>query len=218
MLAGRDSAAVAGLDYAGSVRSDGWARLPMVRMTNVGLEPGPHTLEEIIAATDDGIYMETNRSWSIDDKRLNFQFGCEVGYEVQNGQLGRMLRNPTYTGIGPQFWRSMDMLSSEIVPWGTPELRQGPAGPGRPHRPPGGPGPLPQRACRGAGVSERGELRPASERQSRTAMGFGAQRPGVAVKDSPRRSSSGCGRRSRRRRSRSPSTVTGWRSPGSPTR
>jgi TldD protein len=141
VLAGRDSAAVAGLDYAGSVRADGWARLPMVRMTNVGLEPGPHTLEEIIAATDDGIYMETNRSWSIDDKRLNFQFGTEVGYEVKDGQLGRLLRNPTYTGIGPQFWRSLDMLSSEIVSWGTPNCGKGqpgqtghtghPAAPGR---------------------------------------------------------------------------------------
>ena len=128
VLAGRDSAAVAGLDYAGSVRADGWARLPMVRMTNVGLEPGPHTLDEIIAATDDGIFMETNRSWSIDDKRLNFQFGCEVGYEVRNGELGRLLRNPTYTGIGPQFWRSMDMLSSETVAWGTPNCGKGQPG------------------------------------------------------------------------------------------
>jgi TldD protein len=128
VLAGRDSAAVAGLDYAGSVRADGWARLPMVRMTNVGLEPGPHTLEEIIAATDDGIFMETNRSWSIDDRRLNFQFGTEVGYEVKNGQLGRLLRNPTYTGIGPQFWSSMDMLSSEVVVWGTPNCGKGQPG------------------------------------------------------------------------------------------
>jgi TldD protein len=128
VLAGRDSAAVAGLDYAGSVRSEGWARLPMVRMTNVGLEPGPHTFDEIIAATDDGIYMETNRSWSIDDKRLNFQFGTEVGYEVKNGQVGRLLRNPTYTGIGPRFWASMDMLSSEIVSWGTPNCGKGQPG------------------------------------------------------------------------------------------
>lgn len=128
VLAGRDSAAVAGLDYAGSVRSEGWARLPMVRMTNVGLEPGPHSLDEIIAATDDGIYMETNRSWSIDDRRLNFQFGTEVGYEVRNGQLGRLLRNPTYTGIGPQFWQSMDMLSSETVAWGTPNCGKGQPG------------------------------------------------------------------------------------------
>jgi TldD protein len=128
VLAGRDSAAVAGLDYAGSVRADGWARLPMVRMTNVGLEPGPHTYDEIIAATDDGVLMETNRSWSIDDKRLNFQFGCEIGWEIKNGRRGRMLRNPTYTGIGPLFWRSMDMLSSEIVAWGTPNCGKGQPG------------------------------------------------------------------------------------------
>ncbi|MGS2613498.1 TldD/PmbA family protein [Micromonospora sp. LZ34] len=128
VLAGRDSAAVAGLDHGGSVRADGWARLPMVRMTNVGLEPGPHTLEEIIAATDDGVLMDLNRSWSIDDKRLNFQFGCEVGWEIKKGRRGRMLRNPTYTGIGPQFWRSMDMLSSEIVAWGTPNCGKGQPG------------------------------------------------------------------------------------------
>jgi TldD protein len=128
VLAGRDSAAVAGLDYGGSVRSDGWARLPMVRMTNVGLEPGPHTLDEIIASTSDGIFMETNRSWSIDDRRLNFQFGCEIAYEVKDGVLGRMLKNPTYTGIGPQFWQSMDMLSSEIRPWGTPNCGKGQPG------------------------------------------------------------------------------------------
>ncbi|SCG57211.1 TldD/PmbA family protein [Micromonospora inositola] len=128
VLAGRDSAAVAGLDHGGSVRADGWARLPMVRMTNVGLEPGPHTLDEIIAATEDGVLMDLNRSWSIDDKRLNFQFGCEIGWEVKKGRRGRMLRNPTYTGIGPLFWRSMDMLSSEIVPWGTPNCGKGQPG------------------------------------------------------------------------------------------
>ena len=128
VLAGRDSAAVAGLDYAGSVRSDGWSRLPMVRMTNVGLEPGPHTLDEIIAATDDGVLMDVNRSWSIDDRRLNFQFGCEIGWEIKNGKRGRMLRNPTYTGIGPRFWQSMDMLSSETVAWGTPNCGKGQPG------------------------------------------------------------------------------------------
>ncbi|SDX98823.1 TldD protein [Micromonospora pattaloongensis] len=128
VLAGRESAAVAGLDYAGSVRADGWARLPMVRMTNVGLEPGPHTLDEIIAETDDGVLMDINRSWSIDDKRLNFQFGCEIGWEIKNGRRGRMLRNPTYTGIGPIFWRSMDMLSSETVAWGTPNCGKGQPG------------------------------------------------------------------------------------------
>jgi len=128
VLAGRDSAAVAGLDYGGSVRADGWARLPMVRMTNVGLEPGPHTLDEMIAATDDGVLMDVNRSWSIDDKRLNFQFGCEIGWEIRNGRRGRMLRNPTYTGIGPRFWASMDMLGSEVTAWGTPHCGKGQPG------------------------------------------------------------------------------------------
>jgi TldD protein len=109
------------------VRGDGWNRLPMVRMTNVGILPGESSLEEIIAATDDGIYMETNRSWSIDDKRLNFQFGCERGYEVKNGKRGRLLRNPTYTGITPQFWASLDMLGGrdEWVFWGTPNCGKG---------------------------------------------------------------------------------------------
>jgi TldD protein len=127
VLSGRDSAHVAGLPPGGMVRGDGWNRLPMVRMTNVGLLPGESSLEEIIAATDDGIYMETNRSWSIDDKRLNFQFGCEVGHEVKHGKLGRLLRNPTYTGITPRFWASLDMLGGpdEWVFWGTPNCGKG---------------------------------------------------------------------------------------------
>ncbi len=127
VLSGRDSAHVAGLPPGGMVRGDGWDRLPMVRMTNVGLLPGESSLEEIIAATDDGIYMETNRSWSIDDKRLNFQFGCEVGREVKHGRLGRLLRNPTYTGITPGFWASLDMLGGpdEWVFWGTPNCGKG---------------------------------------------------------------------------------------------
>ena len=110
VLSGRDSAAIAGLPPGGMVRADGYGRIPMVRMTNVGLTPGTSTLDEMIAATENGIYMETNRSWSIDDKRLNFQFGCEMGREIKHGTLGRMVRNPTYTGITPQFWGSLDML------------------------------------------------------------------------------------------------------------
>ena len=127
VLSGRDSAHVAGLPPGGMVRGDGWNRLPMVRMTNVGLLPGTSSLEEIIAATDDGVFMETNRSWSIDDKRLNFQFGCERGHEVKNGKLGRLLRNPTYTGITPQFWASLDMLGGpdEWLFWGTPNCGKG---------------------------------------------------------------------------------------------
>ncbi len=127
VLSGRDSAALAGLPPGGMVRGDGYNRIPMVRMTNVGLVPGDSSLEEIIAATDDGIMMGTNRSWSIDDKRLNFQFGCEVAWEVRGGNRGRMLRNPTYTGITPQFWGSLDMLAGgdEWLPWGVPNCGKG---------------------------------------------------------------------------------------------
>jgi TldD protein len=127
VLSGRDSAAVAGLPPGGMVRGDGYNRLPMVRMTNVGLLPGDSSLEEIIAATDEGILMATNRSWSIDDKRLNFQFGCELAREVRGGKLGRLLRNPTYTGITPQFWGSLDMVAgeNEWVFWGVPNCGKG---------------------------------------------------------------------------------------------
>ncbi|MDQ6927182.1 MAG: TldD/PmbA family protein [Actinomycetota bacterium] len=127
VLSGRDSAAIAGVAPGGMVRADGYDRLPMVRMTNVGLLPGSSSLDEMVADTTDGIYMETNRSWSIDDKRLNFQFGCEYGREIKNGRLGRLLRNPSYTGITPQFWASLDMLGSrdEWLFWGTPNCGKG---------------------------------------------------------------------------------------------
>ncbi|HZI38296.1 MAG TPA: TldD/PmbA family protein [Acidimicrobiia bacterium] len=127
VLSGRDSAALAGLPPGGMVRGDGYNRLPMVRMTNVGLLPGESSLDEIIAATDDGILMATNRSWSIDDKRLNFQFGCEIAWEIRNGSLGRMLKNPTYTGITPEFWGSLDMLAggAEWIHWGVPNCGKG---------------------------------------------------------------------------------------------
>ncbi len=127
VLSGRDSAALAGIPSGGAVRADGFNRIPMVRMTNVGLLPGNDSLESMIAATDDGILMDTNRSWSIDDRRLNFQFGCEIGWEIKGGKRGRMLRNPTYTGISPRFWGSMDMLGNreEWTFWGTPNCGKG---------------------------------------------------------------------------------------------
>ncbi len=143
VLSGRDSAHLAGLPPGGMVRADGFNRLPMVRMTNVGLEPGDSSLDEMIAETKHGVLMATNRSWSIDDKRLNFQFGCEIGWEVIDGRRGRMVKNPTYTGITPRFWGSLDMLAGpdEWVPWGVPNCGKGqpmqvghtghPASPGR---------------------------------------------------------------------------------------
>ncbi len=113
VLSGRDSAALAGIERSGgAVRSEGFDRIPMVRMTNVGLLPGTDSLASMIEATDDGVFMDTNRSWSIDDKRLNFQFGCEIGWEIKGGKRGRLLKNPTYTAISPRFWGALDMLGS----------------------------------------------------------------------------------------------------------
>ncbi len=127
VLSGRDSAALAGVNPGGMVRADGYNRLPMVRMTNVGLLPGSGSLEEIIADTRRGVLMSTNRSWSIDDKRLNFQFGCEIAWEIVDGRKGRMLKNPTYTGITPRFWASLDRVAGEEewVHWGTPNCGKG---------------------------------------------------------------------------------------------
>jgi TldD protein len=95
----------------GSMRADGWNRLPLVRMTNLHLEPGAGTLEDLLADVDEGVYFETNKSWSIDDKRLNFQFGTQIAWEIRGGRLGRMLRDATYTGITPVFWGSLDAVA-----------------------------------------------------------------------------------------------------------
>jgi TldD protein len=110
-LTSRETAARIGRGAGGSMRADGWNRMPLVRMTNLHLEPGEGTFEDLLADVDDGVYMETNKSWSIDDKRLNFQFGTQIAWEIKNGKLGRMLRDATYTGITPQFWGSLDAVA-----------------------------------------------------------------------------------------------------------
>jgi TldD protein len=108
----------------GTMRAEGWNRIPIIRMTNISILPGekPLTFDELINGTDDGIYMQTNRSWSIDDKRYNFQFGCEIAWEIKGGKLGRMLKNPSYSGITTEFWNSMDAICSrdQWTLWGTP--------------------------------------------------------------------------------------------------
>ncbi len=110
-LTSRETAARLGHGSGGSMRADGWARMPLVRMTNLHLEPGSGSLEELISEVDEGLYLETNRSWSIDDKRLNFQFGTQVAWEIKRGKLGRMLRDATYTGVTPVFWGSLDRVA-----------------------------------------------------------------------------------------------------------
>jgi len=110
-LTSRETAARIGAGVGGSMRADSWSRMPLVRMTNLNLEPGEGMLEDLVGDVDDGLYMETNKSWSIDDKRLNFQFGTQIAWEIKRGRLGRMLRDATYTGITPQFWGSMDAVA-----------------------------------------------------------------------------------------------------------
>jgi TldD protein len=110
-LSSRETAARLGAGGGGSMRADGWSRMPLVRMTNLHLEPGDGTLEDLLADVEDGVYMATNKSWSIDDKRLNFQFGTEIAWEIKRGKLGRMLRDATYTGVTPVFWGSLDAVA-----------------------------------------------------------------------------------------------------------
>ena len=126
-LTSRETAAKLGGRSNGTARASGWDRIPLIRMTNVNLEPGGWSLDDLIADTGDGVYMQTNRSWSIDDKRLNFQFGTEIAWEIKSGKLGRMLKNPTYTGITPQFWGSCDAVCGpdSWMVWGVPNCGKG---------------------------------------------------------------------------------------------
>ena len=129
-LTSRESAHSLGLESNGCMRASSWNRIPLIRMTNVSLEPGDWALDDLIADTGEGIFMETNRSWSIDDRRYNFQFGVEVGYEIKKGKLGRLLRNCTYTGITPEFWNSCDAVCGpdHWDMWGTPQCGKGQPG------------------------------------------------------------------------------------------
>jgi TldD protein len=113
-LSSRETASELGLSRsAGCVRGEGFARQPIVRMTNVNLEPGDAgTLEELIADTERGILIETNRSWSIDDRRLHFRFEGEAGWEIAGGERRRLLKNPSYAGVTPVFWGSLDAVCS----------------------------------------------------------------------------------------------------------
>jgi TldD protein len=129
-LMSRETASKLGRVSNGAMRASGWNRTPIVRMINVNLEPGTWDFDDLIADTDEGIFMETNRSWSIDDKRYNFLFGTEIGYEIKNGKLGRMLRNCTYTDITPNFWNNCDAVCNQDYweMWGTANCGKGQPG------------------------------------------------------------------------------------------
>jgi len=130
-LSSRETAPRIGRRSGGAMRADGWNRIPLIRMTNINLLPvAGRSLAEIEADTDDGLYLASNRSWSIDDRRLNFQFATEVAYEIKGGKRGRLLKNPTYTGITYEFWRSCDAIADErdYVMLGTPNCGKGEPG------------------------------------------------------------------------------------------
>lgn len=126
-LTSRESARAISRTSNGCMRADGWNRIPLIRMTTVSLEPGEWSLDDLVADTEDGLYVETNSSWSIDDKRLNFQFACEIGWEIKNGKRTRMVKNPNYTGITPKFWNSCDAVCSRDhwQVWGLPNCGKG---------------------------------------------------------------------------------------------
>jgi TldD protein len=130
LLTSRETAPIIGKESNGTMRADGWNRMPLIRMTNINLEPGDWTLKDLIADTEEGLFLGTNRSWSIDDQRINFQFGTEIGWEIKKGKLGEMIKNPTYTGITPIFWNSCDAVANRDSwrMWGTPNCGKGEPG------------------------------------------------------------------------------------------
>jgi TldD protein len=129
-LSSRETASRIGVPSSGAMRADGWQNLPLIRMTNISIEPREGSLADIIGDTKDGIYMATNQSWSIDDHRVNFQFGCEIAWRIRDGKLAEMYRNPNYTGITTEFWGSCDAVGGreEWTLWGTPNCGKGQPG------------------------------------------------------------------------------------------
>ena len=127
-LSNRETAATIGEKRSsGTMRTESWNRLPIIRMTNISLHPGTWKFDDLLADTDDAILMETNRSWSIDDRRYHFQFSTEIGWEIKGGKKVRMLKNPSYSGITTEFWSSCDAICSREhwTLWGTPNCGKG---------------------------------------------------------------------------------------------
>src|ERR1700674_2409715 len=112
-LGGGISQARAGLWGVATSRASSWNRAPIDRMANLNVEPGASSLEEMISSTERGVLMKTNRSWSIDDSRNKFQFGCEWGQLIEHGELTRVVKNSNYRGISASFWRALRMVGDE---------------------------------------------------------------------------------------------------------
>jgi len=126
-LGGTVSGQRANVAAVATARACSWNRPPIDRMSNLNLEPGTSSLEELIASTDDGLLLRTNSSWSIDDSRNKFQFGCEWGQRIRGGRLAEVVRNPNYRGISATFWRSLAAVgeASTVEVMGTPYCGKG---------------------------------------------------------------------------------------------
>jgi TldD protein len=127
-LTSRETAPRIGRRSMGSARAWTWSAIPLIRMTNINLRPGDAgSLDDLIADTREGIFMSVNKSWSIDDRRLNFQFGDQAGWLIRNGKRTQLVKNPTYTGITPEFWGSCDAICGpdEWTLWGLPNCGKG---------------------------------------------------------------------------------------------
>ncbi len=129
-LSSRESAARIDRASSGCMRADGWKNLPLVRMTNTVLEPGDATFEQLIGEVDSGVYMATPTSWSIDDLRKNFQFGCQIGWEIKGGKLGEVIKDPTFSGCTTHFWNNCQAIgnASQYELRGTPNCGKGQPG------------------------------------------------------------------------------------------
>jgi len=126
-LSSRETAPIVKTASNGCMRADGWNSIPLIRMANLNLEPGQWDFNELIADTKKGLLLDMNKTWSIDDKRLNFQFGTEVAWEIKDGKLGAMYKNPVYTGMTPKFWNSCDAICDKELwhIWGIPSCGKG---------------------------------------------------------------------------------------------
>jgi len=126
-LSSRECQSLTGHRANGAMRADGWSNMPLIRMININLAPGDWEYDDLIGDSDGAILMQTNKSWSIDDRRVNFKFGCEIGWIIEGGKLARPVKNPAYTGITPEFWNSCDAICNEKYwhIWGIPSCGKG---------------------------------------------------------------------------------------------
>ena len=126
-LGGLESQKRANIDGVANFRSCSWNRAPIDRMANINLEPGNSSIDDMISSIEHGIYIQTNRCWSIDDFRRKFQFGCEYGKMIENGKLTKTVKNPNYRAITVPFWNSLDMVGNKasFKKFGTPYCGKG---------------------------------------------------------------------------------------------